>query len=1478
MPINLDHVGLNTLINEPVSSSTNTVGYPLAMTASAYIQTVTIGDNHTVSIPQDDYLAALNIHRNGPYGWPAFNSTKISHNPITRYQNKNSIFSYTIDGDMRTVTQNEKLRDRFRERRGALKQITESPIYSNHKPLKLLAIAEGEEVEILVSPGNETQYFGDQQANRDHNTFDKSPNEFGEMLKLYKTKRPERSPIDSVVKLDYSQTIFPKSENSHLNHIRSREFYINKFWNDNIEDRYKGIPNYDNPFNLSGAFTVSKWPLDHTSNLKGISPRLVMELTSGNKPFLQMTGNMDSPDTLHLTFGDTTSDSCGILKTNLLIPNLSLYQLSGIPGSLNLEREFYFVPTYYNTDNRFLWLSSSYKKHSITPPQINNFFYGNYLLDIFDRTVNEASEITGLSSSVPSTVKWEADKFSGKSPFYDSYNNYSEFISKFGKNHSIIPEFIISDHISDILKNGINKSTLTTKIFNLSGGIKQGSDESDFYKIYSTTDFLKNFDLIQEENSSFINANKITLRCSAVKKLLPYDGFYPVQRTVELANIFKHKYKDNYTFIPNDSFGQTLTDTFSSASQSLVGRHLFSPGILYNTIKSGIAVDFPIQNDLLTRSNYIFQFTSTGENNIVIGDQAASLRILTGSFSHTEFGFSKRTTFETFDAKFMALSYDLITTQRAPFESIINPGKNLQSFNFPLDFTNIGKAQFDSNEDSEYNLAINNFLAETTNFFMKSPINTTIASIPQGDPNFGNAVAGRKYKMRLKMYRTTEGEKPVLKNNSTEYSYPQDSGSLKETFTMYTNPTHFGPAQFNHLNPLGGFGSEITLNQWSSFQKDELKELYYPVKDWEFQKQNTDSKIIYSASYHSFGNNPFAGENYPYTPPYFHGEAWADFTFLPSETKKYTLNEILNETSVEFLRYYDHTTEFDRSLIKPMQTTSSATDIIFPNSANASLADFTVELSNNIAGITSANPNEITGSTTFTLQMSTQEAGSMTHVGTGNTVIAVKESGGAFSTAAQVAQRIAKAVNGTTDSGILYQDSNAPEGTGIPHISASYRQTDGLGGYDSIGFSHDGHNSGSVINESRFKKQGFFKITGGPTAWMQYGFAGDSHVGLGYIGEMYKNHHLVNESAMQLASSINLLSKGILEDRDNVGQTSNIADQYRWIIQSKFETPHLNFNHYTFDQLDVYSDNNPKTIGMWHQYGIIPENNEGVYLQISNIPDNWSGGALGKDPKLTGSLADLCGFSTDPARMGQLKETKIIKEAVVAIPFVERAGERKFFKLDRKDIKAALKQETGLIGQSVIDQIQRMQEYVFPPSMDFLRNEDVDPFAMYIFEFTHTLSKQDLADIWQGLSPDIGRNHEIAEATISHELLAHELLGSGAKYLPNKDGKFIGLDRNAREPFIEPDIQWMVFKVKKRAASNYFEKIFERNESNLGDKTKLDELSATSTGANLGVQYNWPYDFFSLVELVKIDAEVEFANATTTDEGTRIEPVKIKKE
>ena len=137
--------------------------------------------------------------------------------------------------------------------------------------------------------------------------------------------------------------------------------------------------------------------------------------------------------------------------------------------------------------------------------------------------------------------------------------------------------------------------------------------------------------------------------------------------------------------------------------------------------------------------------------------------------------------------------------------------------------------------------------------------------------------------------------------------------------------------------------------------------------------------------------------------------------------------------------------------------------------------------------------------------------------------------------------------------------------------------------------------------------------------------------------------------------------------------------------------------------------------------------------------------------------------------------------------------------------------------------------------------EPSEPFKMYIFEFSHRLSQQDLADIWQNLPPDIGTTMEESEVAITHPLLKKELLGQGGRQsgntlidMPNK-------------------LKWMVFKVKKRAATNYFEKTTDLNDGGQF-KFKFDNEAQFPN-----ITYNWPYDFFSLVELVKLDASVEFS-------------------
>ena len=383
-----------------------------------------------------------------------------------------------------------------------------------------------------------------------------------------------------------------------------------------------------------------------------------------------------------------------------------------------------------------------------------------------------------------------------------------------------------------------------------------------------------------------------------------------------------------------------------------------------------------------------------------------------------------------------------------------------------------------------------------------------------------------------------------------------------------------------------------------------------------------------------------------------------------------------------------------------------------------------------------------------------------------------------------------------------------------------------------------------------------------------------------------------NFNAMQLNASVNPLQSGrvILRDaendtllNENIQQVIDVnkgATNARWVIQTKFETPILNFKNVslTTASVNLHSAQTPR--GMWHQYGLLPENNEGIYLQIQDLPQNWlkyrnqPENRVNYNWATTGSLADLVGFNTNPVKLGQVAQGKIVREAVVAVPYITDGGIKKFFEINEENSNNAEKYFQALdivnkggdpsalglndpeyweqrAGASVIKQVRKMKRYVFPPTMDFVSNPEVTPFSMYIFEFEHTLSQQDLADIWQGLPPDLGTSFEVAEDSVSHPLLANQLLGSG-----------IGTDKSRIGADLNKEIRWMVFKVKQRAKTNYFDKI-------IGKKSGYGQAAASAgfstnasseTAAQAKISYNWPYDFFSLVELVKIDAEVEFAD------------------
>jgi len=132
---------------------------------------------------------------------------------------------------------------------------------------------------------------------------------------------------------------------------------------------------------------------------------------------------------------------------------------------------------------------------------------------------------------------------------------------------------------------------------------------------------------------------------------------------------------------------------------------------------------------------------------------------------------------------------------------------------------------------------------------------------------------------------------------------------------------------------------------------------------------------------------------------------------------------------------------------------------------------------------------------------------------------------------------------------------------------------------------------------------------------------------------------------------------------------------------------------------------------------------------------------------------------------------------------------------------------------------------------------------MYVFEFKYTLSQKDLADIWQGVQPQIATRFEKQKISISHELNSNEFIDTKS---------------------LSENLKWLVFKVKKKAKTNYFNKVLQsQQETQKRRKDNLLKLGRTKVN-NLGqdneliYSYNWPYDYFSLVELAKINATVEF--------------------
>jgi hypothetical protein len=331
-------------------------------------------------------------------------------------------------------------------------------------------------------------------------------------------------------------------------------------------------------------------------------------------------------------------------------------------------------------------------------------------------------------------------------------------------------------------------------------------------------------------------------------------------------------------------------------------------------------------------------------------------------------------------------------------------------------------------------------------------------------------------------------------------------------------------------------------------------------------------------------------------------------------------------------------------------------------------------------------------------------------------------------------------------------------------------------------------------------------------------------------------------------------------------QEKEVIESKVWVIGPRFETPVLDFSNQ-----DLVSSNSSYLWtggfgrGMWSGYGSIPTNNKGIEVRLTypQFNQDTSPYPYGTNRNYY-NLLEKVGFSEKVKKIGKIAEQKEISEGVVLIPYVDSPllgtnyipSIKKYVFVINEDVyntqfenvqngRSAVQAgqlNTGedIENTSISDLIKTAQKYVLPPELDFINQSGVLPFVMYMFEVKHLLEQQDLADIWQGLMPEISRTAEEIGRNIGV-----------------KDKNIISHPSSPYEFFhgkpLPPNLKWMVFKVKKKGEIDYGKV----TQSSRDDENFISTINIGNEGAKYS--YNWPYDFFSLVELGKIEVDLEYS-------------------
>jgi len=836
---------LNLVTNDPISSSANTLGYPdssgKGKNNDKYLNSSLISPIPNAKKPF--YLNNLLVRRQATYCW-TWNRFRQYDSPILALERKSNKLSTMASVADPIVTYN--LPPVSFKGRSSLAHL------SHKKPAMTSTGYSVYPTTYQFTYTNQRIFFNEVGLN---NLTNLSP--LASYSPLGFLLQTSKNPTTTLNWILYSQNIFPSVRNESVSRSATRIGYDNLFWRNKLLHRITLGDTFDNSFGID--VKQSSWVLDAPVNFLTRS-----EIVEGNMGFNAndtKAGEMQNTYFAYITAPG--GNSTGI----------NMY-----PGALYARKHDLGSPL------------------SVVSPQ------GPAAPTLGASWLNKGAFNTSYQvEALGGEAEWEADtqagiinvvnkravfSLSASNPWYTDYDAYVENIKLKARGYSVIPEFRISENAEDYLRFGIDNET-KYDTFSIPG-TAYSSSQQDFYKDFSNTDFLEGFLGIKAQ--TLLRAKEIRLKCRAAIKYNPYKGFYPAQRTVQLVEQFGKTFQKSIAIKSyyGNYYGKSVYNSVGGLLKPLFNP-LFAPGILYNSIKSGIAVDYPVVLDgtKILRSQYGVSASLSASL-----PYAYALSITGARAQATDTGFSGGSWWDV----------------RLPFETIIEPQKYMAQLGFidneALEVMSFAKAKMlasnnvdsptasiDNMGDEVYTHMARNFFGASGEFFLKGSELTTLRSkTVTDDLQFSK---GEVYLARVKMrrshngkrlydeeydsfnksgtgsYYTEHGAKSTTntgKQAKGSYPIPQDpknSSVFKETFTMYSRPTAFGPSCAGR--PTNEYAADLL-----------------------YRRTALDS---------------FNGYNPAFTPPYQNGEAWVDLIFTPSASMPYDLERILAETKTYYWRF-----------------------------------------------------------------------------------------------------------------------------------------------------------------------------------------------------------------------------------------------------------------------------------------------------------------------------------------------------------------------------------------------------------------------------------------------------------------------------------------------------------------------------------------------------------------------------------------------